>query len=571
MNYAELMFPLNVYAQALQLEEGRADYIHYGLFRNSETPICEALQRSTEEILERLPKPPCRLLEIGMGLGTTLGLLAGRGYSVTGINPDPQQAAIAKTRAGPEARCVRFEDLDADDGQFDVLLLQESAQYLDPLMLFNKARELLADNGQILLLDEVELVRRGPEAGGLHLLPHLLAQADRCGFSCEEQTDLSKQAVPTLAYMLKTLSKHREALCRELMLDEPQLKQLEASLRLYEEKYRDGRCGYVLLRLQKRAQPRWLPANADESCKPAVQALFQEAFGETMSDALWQWKYRDGGGHAILVWNGENPVGHYGGMPRDIRFRGNPAAAIQIGDVMVLPSERGVITQKGAFFLAAATFLERYIGYGTHHLLGFGFPNQRIMRLAERLGLYAETGKIMEIRCSVLSGGFSFTGIRPLRPDSPDLHTLETLWDQMRTDLKDAIVGVRDWARIHYRYLTHPEKSYTVLLVYNRITRAPQGIIVLRKEETRCLLLDIIGPLNKVPLLLIHARRVAGEWKSPELYTWMSEPYASRFFHGEGITHCMELSIPACAWSPGPSAESLQDAWWLMAGDTDFL
>ena len=132
-------------------------------------------------------------------------------------------------------------------------------------------------------------------------------------------------------------------------------------------------------------------------------------------------------------------------------------------------------------------------------------------------------------------------------------------------------MGVRDWARIEHRYLTHPEKSYEVLLVYNRITRKSQGIIVLRREEPRCLLVDIIAPLKNIPELLIQARRRAGQWESAQLYAWVSEPYAQRFFQTDATIQSMGVSIPTSAWTPGPDSQSLRDRWWLMAGDTDFL
>jgi len=48
------------------------------------------------------------------------------------------------------------------------------------------------------------------------------------------------------------------------------------------------------------------------------------------------------------------------------------------------------LTRKGPFFSLVSIFLEQHIGYGREALLGFGFPNQKHMKIATLLGLYSE-------------------------------------------------------------------------------------------------------------------------------------------------------------------------------------
>jgi hypothetical protein len=31
------------------------------------------------------------------------------------------------------------------------------------------------------------------------------------------------------------------------------------------------------------------------------------------------------------------------------------------------------------------------------------------------------------------------------------------------------------------------------------------------------------------------------------------------------------ITTPANIWTPGPAPEELNDRWWLLAGDTDYL
>ena len=79
------------YAHALFLEEGRVDYLHYGLFTENHKNIAEAQQLSTDLILERLPEPPCKVLEIGAGLGTIYHILVDRGYRVDGFRDQGEE------------------------------------------------------------------------------------------------------------------------------------------------------------------------------------------------------------------------------------------------------------------------------------------------------------------------------------------------------------------------------------------------------------------------------------------------------------------------------------------------
>jgi len=337
-----LTFPLNVYARVLELAEGRAENLHYGLFDQEHQSVPAAQARSTELVFEQLPPPPCRILEVGCGLGSTLRALAERGYLSAGITPDPEQIQIARERVGDKARleCVAFEDLDVKPASFEVILLQESAQYLDPLALFNKAYQLLAENGRLLVLDEVALRRTGPGRDNLHRLPYLLNQAARCGFVLEQQTDLSRQAAPTLDYLLAAIAQHRTALRADLALSEATLDELLASLARYRRQYADGNYGYVLLRWRRGPAPRWRVTAATAADEPAIRQLFEQVFGRPMSSALLQWKYGDGRGQAMLAGGEGRLAAHYGGVSRPIRYFGRSALACQITDVMVAPAER---------------------------------------------------------------------------------------------------------------------------------------------------------------------------------------------------------------------------------------
>jgi hypothetical protein len=244
---------------------------------------------------------------------------------------------------------------------------------------------------------------------------------------------------------------------------------------------------------------------------------------------------------------------------------------------MVLPSERAVLTRTGPFFLTAASFLEANIGYGAQYLVGFGFPNERAMRVAERLGLYAEVGRMVEVCWPPLSTPLSTQlvlgpCVHHLDPEKADLHgrLVDRLWMRMRHDLRDGIVGVRDWSYVRHRYLRHPHKRYNVLLMKSRFIGRALGIVALNRGGESCELVDIIAPLKHLPLLVNQTRRMAALWGMNGVYCWITKSYAELFTNTGGKSIDLDIRIPTSAWTPGPRPEDISGRWWLMSGDTDF-
>lgn len=567
-------FPLNVYARALELEEGQVHDLHYGLHETPDSPTAVAQRRSTELLWRHLP-PPCRLLEVGLGFGTTLARLVAAGYNATGITPDRAQLACARTRHGESlpAVCARLEDFHDSPGGWDALLFQESAQYIDPLDLLTRADELLAEHGEILILDEFALRRTAPGRENLHLLQHFLALAQRHGFAVVEQLDLSRQAAPTLDYLLRVVSRHAAALQRDLGVSAETLAALSAANVTYREKYADGRYGYFLLKLRRLARPRWRVGRIDASNAAEMRTLFAEIFRRPMSEAHWQWKYGEERGAAVGVWEGERLIAHYGGVARDIMYFGEQRSAAQSCDVMVAPAGRGTLSRHGPLFLAAATYLEHQLGYGNPHLLGVGFPNARAWKAPARLGLYGgPVGRMLELSWPTERG-------RPLPTPEPspldlthadDRADADACWSAMRADLHDMIAGVRDAKALHHRYTAHPDKRYRIF-VRRRFSGRPLGLFVLRPDaEGGCELLDTVGPLAAMPRLLAQARRVAASLGASRLFCWVVDNIRVHFFGTDAEVRDLEVFVPANGWTAGPPIEGLIGKWWLTGGDTDF-
>ena len=241
--YRHFTYPLNVFMHILTHEEGPVAYLHYGLFEHADEPLLAAQERSTELLLSRLPPPPARLLEAGIGLGTTLAKLTALGYDVTGITPDAQQIEMVRARH-PHANvhCVAFEDF--PPAGFDAVFFQESSQYIDSDALFAKARELTA---HVVVLDEFAM----RDEGTLHRYDAFLAAAAQHGFEQTEDLDVSAKAPPTMDYFMNRIPRYRDRLVADLGLTGQQVDDLLESGRNYVDFYRRGLYAYRLLQFRR--------------------------------------------------------------------------------------------------------------------------------------------------------------------------------------------------------------------------------------------------------------------------------------------------------------------------------
>lgn len=570
-----LIFPLNVYAYALLLENGQVEALHYGLFKQENTTTHQAQHEATALLFSKLSDTSKRILEVGMGLGATFMRLLQQDYQVHGITPDSAQIAIFNKVFGkhPSVSCQRFEDFKAVPESFDLILFQESAQYIAPLEIFNQAQILLPMDGEILIMDEFSLRREETDSEGLHSLTDMIRLAERMGFQLIEQIDLSAIAAPTLSHMLRLTAKFRSHLISELSLDSETLEKLDASNQDYQHKYAKGLFGYALLRFKKTLLPKWRVGILDNRHTSEMQQLFSRTFGHDMSPQLWRWKYEHNGSRALGVWRENRLIAHYGGMLRAVLLFGRTITAVQIGDVMVDSNERGVLTRKGPFFLMAATFQESYVGFGKPILTGYGFPNERAMRVAERLGLYSRVGGMQKIEWQpIKKTPHLLTRLEEINAEHSVWQTslIDNLWQKMAVDFKMAIIGIRDRDYLRYRYLTHPHHHYQLLLVRGRIDRQIHGLIVLRHDQHETEIMDLIGPLRAMPLMIAHARRVAGIHKKNQLAIHIPKNFATLFTKIGGSQTGQEIPIPAPSWSFGLHSETLCDRWWLTGGDMDF-
>ena len=331
--------------------------------------------------------------------------------------------------------------------------------------------------------------------------------------------------------------------------------------------------------------------NVQPDDRDAVLALHTEVFESAVDAAWFAWKYGlapgQGHGHAAGVWHGQRLIAYCGGVPRTLWQRDQPFAAMQMGDVMVHPAWRGILTRRGAFFYVTQFFHSTRVGHKKDKpfQLGFGFPNERAMRLPVKLGLVWDGGTMETLHWYCTAVG---------TPDLPplwrwiEMHPFEAkferacnlAWRKMRTQMGGQTLGQRDAAYLRWRYVDRPPAPsrpvgaaprYRFFELRRPWSRSPAGVAVLEMGLASAHWLDWVGPMALMPLANLACRLEARRNGADELTAWASTAVAWQL-EKSGISRrevCAGIGVSASSDLRHDDVAGLQ--WWLMGGDTDFL
>ncbi len=524
--FKELVFPLNVYAHSLYLQEGQVDYLHYGLFQKGacvqSVQISAVQQRATDLLFIHLPEPPCRILEIGLGLGTTAQQLLKRGYSLTAITPNLQEIKLAKQILNDYSvlQCARFEEFVAPAESYDVVLLQESAQYILPAALFNKAQHLLVEGGIILIADEISL-RRTPLNTSEHLplLTDTLQQAKESGFRLTEQIDLSTQAAPTIDYLLWIIEKHRETLLADLALTQTALDDLLTDQRRYKEKYSEGRFGYTLLSFVKGSSKKMatstphhsqdlgslLPKKGDKgnfTFRPyqpgdekVIQTAFAQVFPSYRTDETWHWIYSHNpdGAYIMLAWadNGDLAA-HYACTAHTAICAGRITKVGFIRDVFSTPRYRAFTQgRRGVFIQNFLAFLDFCTGQDKLVLL-FGFPSKRPFRLGKLLMKYQPFSNWHYYRYTISPQLSQHNPIGFIQIPKKFDAAIDRLWEKRAENFSFAICRTASF--LNWRFIDIPHKKYWIWTFSAFLSPDVLGYVVIAPNKPVAQLVDFCFP-----------------------------------------------------------------------------
>ncbi|WNL40131.1 GNAT family N-acetyltransferase [Halomonas sp. PAMB 3232] len=311
-------------------------------------------------------------------------------------------------------------------------------------------------------------------------------------------------------------------------------------------------------------QIRW--ATVDDT--PALLRLFERSFGATMSLDEWRWKYRFADSPGVVCVDNGELVAFNGGMPRPVFVDGQRHRAVQMGDVMVDPAYRGILTRKGPFYRVVQAFFSDKVGETLDYRYAFGFPHARHARLGRALSLYCETDVIRAAEWSPQPKRRLLTTARPLTPQ--DAATVDALWQTMREALPEVAIGERDSRWLDHRYRQVPGRNYLQWLVVERLTKRPVGICVLRQHERQVELLDLVAPPKALPRVVESARHLTARLGCDTLTAWLSPSVASALAASGAQLTDTDVVVPGSQVNGKALGLEVENRWWLMGGDTDF-
>lgn len=243
MDYTKLPFPHNIYAKALLLAEGSVQALHYG-FNPQQDNLQLAQHRATKYLIQQLPKPPAKVLEVNADLGYAASQVIKEGYEYTGLAVDEIQLVHCESLQ-LRGRFMNTPFLDHwVEIPYDVIFFQEASQKrISATSRLQHAWQLLGAKGYLLILDEIETNK----------LSELLQLAEQTGFAIVKQEDLSAQAAPTLDYLVDLLYDYRKELLQKLSLSSVKLTEVIYMLEMRRQHYLQKNYAYMFFKLQRNA------------------------------------------------------------------------------------------------------------------------------------------------------------------------------------------------------------------------------------------------------------------------------------------------------------------------------
>lgn len=584
---------LDLLSLILELEFGESRRQHYGLFSDdmgfepgSEKELLSAqlrLSAKLRALVESVESKTAILVVGDTVFELAKELAAANGevcwFGSTGLLDSQLEESPNFTHGGDDF-LASTSSLTAN-----VVLLEGSIHYLDQMAILSKARDVLTERGRLILCGEFLLDDSLIEYSALPNLSSLKNLSRRLGFEQLEDEELSASAALTLEYVSPLIEKHGTDLIEDGKADRSSLDSLQTEFEKMQREFDLQRRCFRLVVLQKEesSKKEWVNAeygDIDSFLPQEVAELFEKSFNVVFNEELWDWKYRDGNGKCVVarIEAGGDIMAHYGGAPRQISYFGKPSMAIQPCDVMVHPSIRKQYGKGSLFFEVAATFLEREIGNTVNHLLGFGFPNQKTMNISKRLGLYEKTDDFVELLFPHAGGNLDQPEhvVEDYDPDNAaSREELNSLWESMRQDYADGIIGVRNADYIRYRYIDHPFSKtnlYRCVIIRELVSSEARAIAIIKDHDGGKLLMDLICPVAQMKdSIAILNQHISREEAGAILRAWVTKSGVEKLASEDTIVNELGIEIPCNSWNPGPSAELLYGAWWLTAGDMDFV
>jgi cyclopropane fatty-acyl-phospholipid synthase-like methyltransferase len=482
----------------------KGDHLHFGLWSDDDSKMSmeEAQENMFNLLLSFFPPPPAEVLDVGCGLGFSAHLLSRRGYRVTAIAPSSEMIEYAQHtygEAGVEFKELGFFDEDKDvfaRERYDVLLFQESAQYLSPLdAVMEKSRLLLKDNGFLIIGDKVCYDRSVKSETAVHLVNNFITAFAENGFRITENKKIGKNVFKTHDFIIEAFTKNRDKIMTECAEKET------AGLDFYINGWNrqknwnlQGKTGYEIFVARKDSFS-IKPYSAGDETK--ILSAFNEVFGVQRNIEHWYWKFRDNpyGSFKIseVFSKDRNLVTHYAGYPMpfycDVNDAPNIFLSLQIGDTLTRPEVRHI--GRGKTSILSRTAQHFYAKFCEGVLFAYGFNTGTIKKLGERFLGYqyidpipyrVKKIKAIPLSCrSLLEKLFPMYSVRMIHAFND---SFDHLFEKAASTYK--LLVRRDARYLTWRYRDCPDKDYIMVSVCSKFGKLVGWSVFLKKDD--CLL-----------------------------------------------------------------------------------
>lgn len=303
----------------------------------------------------------------------------------------------------------------------------------------------------------------------------------------------------------------------------------------------------------------------------ALRPLFEVVFKYSVSLELLRWKYAQQRGESWVFEGTDGQLAmHCGVYFRNIVFQGHELRVAQLVDLMALPKAQGLSRVESPFVMLMHTILLALPREDNPQGIAFGFPSERAMRLGERMKVYRAVDRIMELNFAPAHRRLGSRWRVLPSINLAEVALLDKLWIQMSRSLSRFAVGLRNSEYIKQRYLTPPERGYTLLLIESRWLNRPIGLAVIGPGEDRRELLDIVCAWENVPEVIRATQCWLGETNSSALFFLLTERFARQIAFLAARCEPTQFQIMGNPFSPEACLSSLEGHWWLTGGDTDY-
>lgn len=565
-----------------------SDMLHFGYWQKVETNISleEAQQAATQLLLERLPKKPSRILDIGCGLGATSCMLHHQGYQVVAISPDKAAIEYAESvNPGPQYITVGFLDdhpMLKGDEKYDVVLMQESLQYFPELHpVFSKIKSLIKDeNSRILICDEVSYNQSTNEFSVVKQVEEIEKAFHKLGFYVEHHKMIGKEVAPTCTETLKRFEEKQQIILDTIDDAGQYLDHYINGWKQQEKAYESEKMGYEFWTLRCGEINIRNYQSGDET---KILETFNKTFNVSRTPEHWAWKFKgnpQGGPFTSLSWDGNKLAAQYTGYPLMLCTGKNSEELVfQNGDTMVTPEYRGVGLGRNNLLTRTFRFFERNV-MPKNAFIAYGFNTGKIRRLCQLflditvdLPIYEwnfNFDKISQKKC-ISKFQQIISGLSVARENKVGGWANE-IFQKARNEYPWLIK--RDKEYLDWRYVQHPDFTY-YFYVFKQWGK-PVGWLAVRKDNDKIFLVDALvcrDYAKKIlKLALVQLRKdypgaeTISSWFS-EVPEWWNEQLADAGF--EKQRQFQDLHLACKSYDKRVTTQTLAKNFYFTMGDGD--